>query len=400
MTASSLPFGALAAALLCASSLAAQHSVGWRDLILADPQSETAQDLHCRVVYPADTRGDSIAKRPGGWPTVVFLHGWDSIGRDYQEHGLRWAELGWIVVQLDTPRRDAKRLIDAGHATFAVLRAENVRRRSLLFGAIDERRVVLAGHSVGGAAVIRVLANNPGYRAGAAYAPWVGRDDETLHLAGKVRVPMIVVAGLGDEIASAHAHAKPCYDRLSTQCILKALVVFDKHARHYNLVAWAAIGRRRDHQVFESAQQTVNAFLRAAIDETPARLDRAVGVRCRRAPHVAHVEAAVERPLYFAAGSTRIGEIATLQALAEPGPALHLFSFSTARVPSPWGSFGLDPQTVAVLGQSFSRSNFSVLPVPLPFDERLRGRRLWFQALVRFDETWRMSNVTSLRVGG
>ena len=96
--------------LLCGlvAPLAAQSSYtpGFELVAWSNSATIGSPVLDAMVHYPALTTGYAAPKLPrsGGWPTVVFLHGYDKIGLDYHDLGQAWASAGIVVVMLNTAR--------------------------------------------------------------------------------------------------------------------------------------------------------------------------------------------------------------------------------------------------------------------------------------------------------
>ena len=71
--------------LLLTGCLLAQtpYAVGTRDIALANTTGQGSSSLTARVHFPAATAGSNVPVLPqqGGWPVVVFLHGFLALDR-------------------------------------------------------------------------------------------------------------------------------------------------------------------------------------------------------------------------------------------------------------------------------------------------------------------------------
>ena len=78
-----------------ATYAAGQRDVGWPNLT-----GQGTTTLISRIHYPATTAGTDtpFLTRAGGWPTVVFLHGYATPGPFYGTLGAAFAEAGFIAV--------------------------------------------------------------------------------------------------------------------------------------------------------------------------------------------------------------------------------------------------------------------------------------------------------------
>lgn len=153
----------------------------------------------------------------GKMPLVMYLHGSGGLGNDnlkqlslgnrfgtrvwlLSENQMRWpcyvvapqTDRGWI--RYDFSQRPALELAGFGDGSRLALEIVDALRREF---AIDERRVYIAGNSMGGAGVWNVLANRPNFFAAAVITcGGVSPDDGT----GSVETPLWVFHGESDEV--------------------------------------------------------------------------------------------------------------------------------------------------------------------------------------------------------
>ncbi len=394
-----LLFLALPAGTLHAQAL---YKVGFRAAKFPNPTNSGSKSLDCTLYYPARTQGKNAALLPrkGGWPVVVFLHGWRKYGYHYVEVGFALASSGWIAVLSDTAPANLNLQIQDGRALHPALVKENKTSTSWLAGALDTSNMALAGHSTGATNLFFILANNPGYSCGVSYGPWLGLDLKYgLTVMPKVTAPVLLLSGMGEKITPWKPHGKGAYDRLTGVQGLKCLFVLDKDGDHYNIVAYVLRGRPADKQVFETTHRAVSGFLRYVQGGDEKALASVLGGTARRSAKFGGLFATNPRPLYFQSGSTAIGTVSHLEVVALPGPALHLFSIRKGSLKTSWGTLLLNPLYLGFFGPTpVGASGWFDLSFRLPNDPKLRGMTFYFQALGASKGGHRFSNPTALPI--
>lgn len=390
--------------LFLTGSLLAQvsYGVGYRDVVLPNPTAQGSRNLACRIAYPADSTGPNapMIGRLGGWKTCVFLHGFNSLGKQYMELAYRFASRGWIIVLSDTAQSDFKLQIKDGQALLPALKQENLRRGSVFYQSMRIDQVALLGHSFGGANIFHVLAGNPGYVGGVSYSPYLGKKtDYVKTVAPLIQVPMLVIGGAGEQIAPWKTHAKTAFDQLSSFLRFKIFYLCNKNADHYNLVAWVLRGKKVDREVFENSQDIAQSFLEFVQRGDPKVIDEFAGPTARKEKYFQALESDVEEPLYFRTGSDCIGGRVEFHAIARPGLAAHLFAFGLGKVKTPFGFLRLDLFTTTLFGQSIVPSNgWSRSGLVLPNNPSLRGLKIFFQVLAAGRKGYRFGNPISLTI--
>jgi pimeloyl-ACP methyl ester carboxylesterase len=219
-----------------------------------------------------------------------LLAGTSATGRDYVEVGYELASHGFIAVMSDSPINQFALQVLDGIALHAALVDENENRSSFLYQQLQTQRIALMGHSRGGAHVAHVLAQNPGYVCGVAYAPYRGPQLEyTKAYAPLVDVPMLVLGGRGDQISTAEDHVRGFFHELSGIRELKTLHIFDSNCTHYNIAAYLTWQQQMDKEIFDAVHRGVRAWLRAWIEEEPLFLDGVVGDSARGEGHISEL---------------------------------------------------------------------------------------------------------------
>jgi hypothetical protein len=155
------------------------------------------------IYYPLDA--------PGPFPIVALSPGFTNVKEDFLWWGDVMASHGFAIAvlsptsALDFPPDRADDL----EAGVALLLAENTRSGSPLMGKVDATRTGLMGHSMGGGAVLIVLARSGvRYQAGVAMEPWEDPNFTT------VASPTLILAGEVDLVASPNDMAWPFYQQI------------------------------------------------------------------------------------------------------------------------------------------------------------------------------------------
>jgi dienelactone hydrolase len=149
------------------------------------------------IYYPVGTPGPigGVAIAPGFTERQSHIEWW----------GPRLASHGYAVLVLDTndPRERPDARAAALIAAAGVLRGENTRVESRLFGRIAVDRMAIMGHSMGGGGAL-LAANTRGADIAAAI-PFTSWEPDT-DFSGIV-APTLVIAGEEDDIAEVAEHA-------------------------------------------------------------------------------------------------------------------------------------------------------------------------------------------------
>ncbi len=374
------PSSRLAAVLLSTAALAAQSpfAVGTRDVAWPNTTGQGAASLTARVHYPATAAGANapVLPRAGGWPVVVFLHGFATIGSNYGALGNAWAARGFVAVLGNTSQFDNVGQERDGRALFPAVVAAN--GTGPFAGMFDVQRIALAGYSMGGGNVGNVLANNPGYRCGFAIAPVAPRGNN----GALVTVPVAIVAGEGDTIAPWQTYAQPFYASLTTYAGLKQLYLLDGSATHTNMAGLFVSGGT-GAEVFSRVERVGAGFLAHFLDTSTTALEQGVGPTALAEPRLTAALLEVATPQVWLAAPLSLGATTRLSVAAEPGLGGVLAAFSSAGpVPTPIGDLRLDPATafVAVLGVAGAARRIDG-QATVPNDPAFLGLRIAMQAV-------------------
>lgn len=365
-------------ALPVPASAQSSHQVGWHDVVLANPSGFGSPALAARIAYPAAAHGRNVPVLPqaGGWPVIVFLHGYAQLGRDYQALGEAWARAGFVVAQLDTAQWNFLDLWDDGIAMFGALGAANAASGTLLAGAFDMQRVGIAGHSMGGATTGLVLACNPGYRCGLALAPVF----PGVTAAGMVTVPFGIVVGTGDMITPPGIFAEPFFEAVASQHGLKFLYTMNVECDHMNV---AGLSMSPTPDVFARVVDVGAAFFRHFLLEDSNAIERCVGPTALAESRLVSVQQRIAEPRVWASRPLRIGRRTRLSLAAEEGIGAILVAGSTApAMPTVVGTLLLDPASAfAWRVAELPRERRIDAMLEVPDDPLLAGFTIAFQAI-------------------
>jgi Platelet-activating factor acetylhydrolase, isoform II len=372
----------LAAALAVAATLAAQapYAVGTRDVAWPNTTGQGAASLTARVLYPATAAGTNVPllPQPGGWPVVVFLHGFATSGTSYVPIGTQWAQQGFVVVLSNTSVFDNVGQENDGRALYPALVAANAAVGGPFQNGLDVQRTALAGHSMGGGNVANVMRINPGYRCGYAIAPVAPRDNN----GALVTVPLGIVAGQGDVIAPATTYAVPYYNSLTAYGDLKFYYLMNGEASHTNLAGLfvtTAAGTAIQNRV---ASIGLGLF-RHSLGLSPLGLDDVVGPPALAEPRLVSLQQQFARSLAWTSAALRPGTTVRASAGMEPGLGglAAAAGALTAPLPTPFGELRLEPASAYVFaGGVVDTSRRLDATIVVPNDPALVGAVVSLQA--------------------
>ncbi|HET6201194.1 MAG TPA: hypothetical protein VFI25_00165 [Planctomycetota bacterium] len=359
---------------------------GFRDLAFPNPTGTGSATLAARVHYPATQVGLNaplLPPGPGGYPVVVFLHGLGGLGSSYPDLGNVWASEGYVAAMLNTAQFQPDLERDDGIALFPVLSAANQNPASFLHAALDLQRAGLAGHSMGGGNVVRVLASNPGYAAGFCFAPWQGPTGSWPQTSGpQVPTPLAIVRGTGDIVLPLALSSIPFYALATAYTGVKTLYVLDGNCDHINVALVPPSATSTDLAVFGRTSSVSVGWFDRWLKGIPEGLEEVVGPAALSEPMLSSHSVEVERPDLWNVGTLRVSQTTTLHALAQPGPAAIAVATSSVSLPTPFGTLVLDPATLFPLVQGpVDADQLLSLAVPVPADGALVGVQVFLQGI-------------------
>lgn len=368
----------LLAVLLTAAAASAQqkYAAGYRDVTWPNQSGLGSPLLFTRIVYPSLTGGNNAPLVPhaGGWPVIVFLHGYGQLGRDYADLAERWVSRGFLVVQVDSAMYSYFDLVYDGWAQIGAIATANS-APGFFAGAFDMQRVGLAGHSMGGGAMAMILGANPGYRCGIALAPaWPGTAYTSL-----VDVPMAVMVGDGDQVTPSSLHAQPYYQDLAPASGLKFSYRFDANCDHMNLVGLG----QTTAEAFRLSAAIGIGFFQRFLDIDSGGLDACLGPAVVQDPNVTAFDCCVAEPQLWAQAPLTLGQTVRISMAAEIGVGGILAAPSLGTgTPTSLGVLRLDPVSCFTwaTGVATQQHRIDVMLV-VPNDPNLVGATIAFQGV-------------------
>ncbi|MFQ5506156.1 MAG: hypothetical protein ACE5F1_15390 [Planctomycetota bacterium] len=360
--------------------------MGYKDVLFPNTTARGTRVLDARVVYPSTKLGPDtpIIKKAGGYPVFVFMPGWNLFGKTYVEIGYQMAISGYVAVMLNSGRGNAFLQVDDCIALFTALEKETAKSSVFFSDAFDMKHSAVGGHSSGAGNVARVLAENPGYLAGVSLAPWIGHGgSHTKDHAPKVRVPLILMNGLGDTLTNWKTHALELFNQATGFTGIKMLYLMNKESTHMNVAAWTfPTSTPRDKELFDLTFSVVIGFLDYYVKGDPRSLDFAVGRTARAQKRLVQLYIETETPTLFKSGPEEIGKTMSFHVLSEPGVGIFQYALKRASIRTPIGLLLLDPATLGTgsLGP-VNQGRLLSFDLPVPALSYLRGLVLPFQAL-------------------
>ena len=130
------------------------HPVGWRKLKVAD--DAPGATLDAALFYPSLKNKEDAEPAAGGpWPVCVFSPGGSAPSwQGYEDFATRFASWGMATLVVAFGDRTAVKRATQFDAARSWLEKQNGSKDSFLFGKLDMKRSVAAGHSRGGAAAV------------------------------------------------------------------------------------------------------------------------------------------------------------------------------------------------------------------------------------------------------
>jgi len=380
---------AIACLPLAAQPLLPFQPVGFQDVIFANVTATGSASLTTTIYYPATASGPGAPLAPpppGGHPTIVFLHGKCADALNYTYLPVAIASQGFIVVLEDSAGCLADLQRDDGIALFHTLAAADQDPTSFLYQAVNMQKVGVAGHSMGAANVGRILANNPGFKAGVALGIWIGSGGVNWHLTSGplIQDPVLLIHGVGDGVAFWQPQALAWWNTMTATNGAHVLHLFDSDTDHFNIAlpAWPGHGTALDFEVFLRAMEVLTSYFRRFLVEDPTALEYVVGDAALNGTHVQQIMVKVGQPQLWSSSLPATGQTHCLKVLSAPGFAGIYVATASVQIPTPIGELFISPTLAVPLVQGPPNMD-SILPVclPMPADPGLIGSWFIHQAL-------------------
>ncbi|MGC6488059.1 MAG: chlorophyllase/cutinase-like alpha/beta fold protein [Planctomycetota bacterium] len=371
--------------LVCATSLSALacfgQEAGYRSVSFANTTGQGSATLSARAYYPATVAGANapmVAPPAGGYPVIVFLHGFTQLGSSYSRLGSYLSRRGYVVVLNNTGQFSATLQASDGKAYYSALVAANAQAGGFFAGALDMSRAGLSGHSAGGSNTVQALADNPGYRCGCVFAPV----NPGAAVTAQVDVPLSVIQGEGDLITPWGLSGLPVYSAATGVTGLRTFYRLDFSGGHNN-VAGLFVLTATDQEVWAASRRVMRGFFDFYLDVDGAGLDAAIGDRARAEPRLSELSLSLEAPTLWTAGEPAIGQVVNAHVASESlFVVLALAGALQPPIPTPLGALELVPSTLlASLTQPVTAARYSTTPIAVPADPTLVGADLALQGI-------------------
>lgn len=330
-----------AAIALIASTVLAQTYplplVASRDVAWPNTTGQGTSTLFTRVFYPSTVQGHNapVLPKKGGWPVLLFLHGFSYMGRDYPALCAEWARQGFVVVAPDTGIWSYITLAQDAHANLGAIAAENVAVGGPFRGAFDLSRIGVAGHSMGGGTMAFVIAQNPQIRCAFGFAPAA----PTGSAAAAITVPFGCVVGDGDVLTPYSQHAQPYLAGIDASSPLKFMARLGAASDHFSIAGMS--GATPD---FARAVDMSVGFFRHFLDVDADALEQCLGPAVIADPQVVAIEQDIAHPRIWSAGALVPGATVRVSVAAESGDGVIFAGPSVpVGVPTAIGTLLLDP---------------------------------------------------------
>ncbi len=207
---------AVSAALPVAATEIGRVSVSWQD------PARGNRSVGVELYYPATVAGSGAplaTPPPGGFPVVVFGHGFQMVVTAYENVWTALVPEGYVVALPTTGGE-----LFPNHAAFGAdlafvverLRAENGNAASFLHQKLSGKTAVM-GHSMGGGASLLAADADPTIDALAVLAP-AETNPSAIGAAAGIAVPTLVFSGTKDCVAPASQHQVPMYNASASTC--------------------------------------------------------------------------------------------------------------------------------------------------------------------------------------
>jgi predicted dienelactone hydrolase len=188
--------------------------------------------LVTEVWFPADAAGRDMPARRGRWPLVLVAHGNCGFRTNYEYLTVPLASRGFLVAAPDFPGFN-KTDCD-NHVPLGDIFGEPPRDLSFLRAALHDRsgpagalarsvrgaHAGLAGHSLGGAAVVNASLNDPDLRVVVALAPLAATPQGQAFVGLRPRRAVLVEAGTADTTLPPDLFATPFFAALPPPAFL------------------------------------------------------------------------------------------------------------------------------------------------------------------------------------
>lgn len=210
--------GLFLAVSLSLSTFAQPFSIGQTSITYSDPDRNN-RSIPTQIFYPAATSGSNVPVAEGGFPVVVFGHGFVMGYLAYQFLWEALVPLGYVVALPTTEGGFSPSHLALGlDLRFLVnkLKSENSSPSSLFFGHVTDSAAIM-GHSMGGGAAFLACENFTGVTTMVTFAA-AETNPSAIQAAQNITIPTLVFSGSNDCVTPPANHQVPMYNNLASDC--------------------------------------------------------------------------------------------------------------------------------------------------------------------------------------
>ena len=198
-------------------ALAQSYNIGHTNMAFFDEARN--RSISTEIYYPADETGENVELANGGFPVIVFGHGFLMA---YEAYANFWTELvtkGYIMAfpttEMSLSPAHEELGADIRFVADEVLNLNN--NESTIFYNSIHAKIGLMGHSMGGGASLLASENNANISTVINFAA-AETSPSAIMAAANVNVPALIFSGEEDCVAPEIENQIPMYEAINSDC--------------------------------------------------------------------------------------------------------------------------------------------------------------------------------------
>ena len=198
-------------------TLAQSYNIGHTNMAFFDEARN--RSISTEIYYPADETGENVELANGGFPVIVFGHGFLMA---YEAYANFWTELvpkGYIMAfpttEMSLSPAHEELGADIRFVADEVLNLNN--NESTIFYNSIHAKIALMGHSMGGGASLLASENNANISTVINFAA-AETSPSAIMAAANVNVPALIFSGEEDCVAPEIENQIPMYEAINSDC--------------------------------------------------------------------------------------------------------------------------------------------------------------------------------------
>ena len=198
-------------------ALAQSYNIGHTNMAFFDEARN--RSISTEIYYPADETGENVELANGGFPVIVFGHGFLMA---YEAYANFWTELvpkGYIMAfpttEMSLSPAHEELGADIRFVADEVLNLNN--NESTIFYNSIHAKIALMGHSMGGGASLLASENNANISTVINFAA-AETSPSAIMAAANVNVPALIFSGEEDCVAPEIENQIPMYEAINSDC--------------------------------------------------------------------------------------------------------------------------------------------------------------------------------------